>query len=353
METCLRVNLSKWRSNCWSVLAIWMLLTVTAKDCQAEKLTRYESLQIRMGIPVKITLYAATEETANHAFKVAFDRFRDIDRCMSDYDPDSELMQLTRNAVVGEKMSVSHDLFTVLQASQSLSMQSEGAFDVTVGPVVKLWRIARRRKRLPDSEKLAAARLAVGFQKLQLFPDSRSVCFDQAGMQLDLGAIAKGYAADVALQAMQAAGVHRALIDAGGDIVAGDPPPDRGFWLIELEKLRSPGNEADPIPTVKIKNAAIATSGDAYQFLEIAGTRYSHIVNPHTGLGLTISSTVTVIAPTGMQADGLASAVSVLGPIKGLELIRQLEATQVFVVTLEHENEITEYVSEGFKKFLE
>ncbi len=345
-------------SRCWpgwvirgTSLFLILFLTVQTPALGAEELNRYEFLQIRMGIPVIITLYAPTQLIANQASKAAYDRFREIDRIMSDYDPDSELMQLCKNAKLGEQNKVSRELFEVLQAAISLSVKTDGAFDVTVGPVVKLWRIARRRKRLPDPDRLESALGKVGYKFVRLNECEQSVSLLKEKMQIDLGGIAKGYAADQARTAMKKLGVTRLLIDAGGDIVAGDPPPNRDYWRIEVEKLRRKKDEAAPAPIVKIKNAAIATSGDAYQNLEINGTRYSHIVNPESGLGLTTPSTVTIIAPTGIQADSLASAVSVLGTEKGLRLINSLKNVEAFIVTSEEGGAVSESSSDRFRDF--
>ncbi len=346
-------------SRCWLGWVVWgtslfltVFLTMRTPALGSEELNRYEFLQIRMGIPVNITLYAPTQVIANQASKAAYDRFRAIDRIMSDYDPDSELMRLCKNAKIGEQNRVSPELFEVLNAAHALSIKTDGAFDVTVGPVVKLWRIARRRKQLPDADRLKAALDRVGYKSIQLNECKQGVALLNEKMQIDLGAIAKGYAADEARLAMKKLGVTHVLIDAGGDIVAGDSPPNRGYWRIEVEKLRHNKNESAPTPIVKLKNAAIATSGDAYQYLEINGTRYSHIVDPQSGLGLTTPSTVTIIAPTGIQADSLASAVSVLGPEKGLKLIKSHANIEVFVVTSKETGGVSESSTDGFRDLM-
>lgn len=335
-----------------------------------EQLERFEFLQIRMGIPVNIVLYARNQDIANQASDAAYRRFRELDRTFSDYDPDSELMQLCTTAQPGQPVDVSEDLFNVLMAAQQYSQQTQGAFDITVGPVVKLWRVARRRKQLPDQKRLAAALAAVGQHHVQLDESQRTVTLLQPNMKLDLGGIAKGFAADEALRTMAGFGVTRVLIDAGGDIVAGDPPPGRKFWRIEVEKLRRTEDRAKP-SVIQLANAAVATSGDTYQFLEIDGQRYSHLVDPHTGIGLTTPSSVTVIAPTGMAADALASAVSVMGPQRGLQLIASIPEAEVLIVQVDtsekaqtldtpvelhpsqRSNTLQEFASPGYSTYLE
>jgi thiamine biosynthesis lipoprotein len=271
-----------------------------------------------MAVPVRIVLYAPENAAATRAAEAAFSRIRQLNAILSDYDPESELRRLSSAAAEGKAVPVSKDLWQVLSQSQELSRRSAGAFDVTVGPAVRLWRRARRRHALPSPQRLRAARKLVGYQFVRLDSQHRAVELLKPGMQLDLGGIAKGYAVDEALAVLRQQGIGRALVDAGGDIVVGDPPPGKNGWRIGVTRLKADG---PPSRVVLLSRAAIATSGDTWQYVEIGGRRYSHIVDPHTGLGLTDHSSVTVVAPKGILADGLASAVSVLGPKKGLELI--------------------------------
>ena len=300
-----------------------------------DKLNRFEFVQIRMGIPVRILVYAEQEAAANQAARLAFERIREIDKTLSDYDPDSEVCRLASRHPVGTAVPVSADLFTVLAAAKGLSARTGGAFDVTVGPVVKLWRLARRKHALPDSEKLKEALEPVGDQWLDVDPIARTATLKRPGMQLDFGGIAKGYAADEAYKILVSQHLPIALVAAAGDIRIGDPPPGRIGWRVEVEdKTQPPGTERKP-RILTLANQGISTSGDTYQFLEIDGIRYSHLVDPQTGIGLTTPGSVTILAPTAMQADGLASAVSVLGPDRGLELIAATPQTETLMVFLD------------------
>lgn len=327
-------------------------LTGGIQNLAAEDADRHEFVQIRMGIPVRIIVYADSPQTANQASQAAYDRLRHLDRALSDYDPDSELMQLCARAAPGQPVPVSQELFTVLTAARKLYEQSGGAFDVTVGPIVKLWRVARRRKVLPDDEKLHAALDRVGFANVLLEPHTRSVTFQKEGIQLDLGGIAKGYAADEALKTLARHGITRALVAVAGDIRVGDPPSGRSFWRVEVERRGKTPDAQEPPLVLHLANQAVSTSGDAYQFLEINGTRYSHIVDPKTGLGITTPGSVTVVAPTGILADGLASAVSILGPQRGLKLIESLPGTETLFVELRTDGARRETSSPGWKTLL-
>ncbi len=280
---------------------------------------RYEFQRPEMGVPFRIVLYATNETSARAAAEAAFQRVQHLNELMSDYDPDSELSKLSQSSGQGKKVPVSPELWFVLSRAEDLARRSEGSFDVTVGPFVNLWRRARRQHHLPDPARLAEARKAVGYQHVRLNPKQHTVELRVPNMRLDLGGIAKGYAVDEALRALQGSGIQRALVEAGGDVGVSDSPPGKQGWRFDLASLDV--SNAPPDRFLLLKNAAISTSGDLYQRLEIDGKRYSHIVDPHTGIGLTDHSLVSVIAPDSITADSLTKVVSVLGPEKGLRFI--------------------------------
>ena len=180
---------------------------------------------------------------------------------------------------------------------------------MTVGPVVSLWRKARREKKLPEAARLAQALQAVGHKKLRLDSRRHTVQLLAPRMRLDLGAIAKGHAADEALKVLRRRGIRRALVAGGGDMALGDPPPGRKGWRIEIPSLDA--RNAPPARFVLLANAGLATSGDLFQHAEIGGKRYSHIVDPRTGLALLGQFSATVTARKGIDADSLAKVVAV------------------------------------------
>ena len=256
------------------------VLTVLLLGGAEPSLTRHAFTEPHMGTRFQIIVYAPDADTARKAAKDAFARIASLNAIMSDYDETSELMRLCARAG-GPPVSVSAELFFVLSRAQEVSRQSGGAFDVSVGPIVKLWRGARKLRKLPDPEKLAKARALVGWRDIRLDQDKRTVQLLKLGMQLDLGGIAKGYAADEALAVLKKHGIDRALVAAGGDIAVSGPPPGADGWKIAIATL--PG-EKDPGRLI-LHHAAVSTSGDAEQFVEIDGKRYSHIVDPRTGIG--------------------------------------------------------------------
>jgi thiamine biosynthesis lipoprotein len=293
------------------------------------KLERISYEEPHMGTKFRILVYATDKTGADKASKAAFERVADLDRIMSDYQATSELMRLCAKAG-GDPAPVSDELFFVLNKAQEVSKLSDGAFDVTVGPVVKLWRRARRTQKMPDKEQLAKALELVGYEKVKLDPKKKTVQLAKEGMQLDLGGIAKGYAADEAIAVLKKHGLTRALVAAGGDIAVSGPPPDADGWKIEIEAADDA--EDKPRRTLLLHDAGVSTSGEKEQYVEIDGKRYSHIVDPKTGIGLIGRQSVTVVAPNGITSDSMTKVVSVLGPEKGLAIIEKVEGTSSLVV---------------------
>lgn len=268
-----------------------------------------------MGMPVRAVLHADSEARARRAAASAFARIEALEQVFSDYRADSEVSRLGARA--HEWVAVSAELFALTRQAIEIARLTDGAFDPTVGPLVALWREARRTKMLPPPATIESARNRVGWQLLDLDQNRRAVRLKADGMRLDFGGIAKGYILEQAVRAAAADGVPCALFEAGGDIVVGDAPPGREGWRIDTPK----SDQAFADRAGRLRNAAIATSGPTAQFVEIDGVRYSHVIDPRRGLGLTHDVVARVIAPDGATADALATAVTVLGP-GGVQRIR-------------------------------
>jgi thiamine biosynthesis lipoprotein len=273
-----------------------------------------------MGTRFRIVLYAVDETVAKRASDAAFRRVAELNRIMSDYLPESELMRLCKRAG-GPAVAVGPDLFAVLARAGEIARITDGTFDVTIGPVVRLWRRARRTRELPPAEELATAKALVDYRFVTLDPVGRTVRLAKPGMLLDLGGIAKGYAADATQFVLKRNGITRALVAAGGDIAVSGPPPGTAGWSVGI--ARAPGETTDG-PTLMLHDCGVSTSGDTEQAVEIGGKRYSHIVDPRTGLGLTDSWQVTVIASDATTSDAMTKILCVLGPEKGLKAISGL-----------------------------
>ncbi len=338
------------RSFCFLVVLPWLTASCVSTPEAGPPPGRFEFHQTEMGVPFRIVLYAASTNAAEGAVATAFQRIKQINDIMTDYDSDSELSRLSQTSGQDRAVPVSPDLWVVLARAQELAQRSHGAFDVTVGPYVNLWRYARSQGKLPDPARLAKARLAVGYNKMQLDAEHRAVKLLAPNMRLDLGGIAKGYAVDQALRVLGRRGIASALVSGGGDMAVSGPPPGKEGWRIELPPLDA--SNAPPARFVVLTQAGISTSGDLFQRLEINGVRFSHIVDPRTGMGLTDHSLVTVIAGDDFTADGLTKVMSVLSPKEALKFIAKTPDAAVRIVR--HPGNKTEvHESGGFRRFYE
>lgn len=311
-------------------LLIAALLLASLGFRQAPVLERFEAVEPHMGTLVRITLFATDEAAARLAFRAGFDRIAALNATLSDYLPDSELNRLTREAV-RRPVRVSDDLWTVLAASRDLAVATDGAFDITQGPVIQVWREARRLKRLPEPATLEAAAARSGHRHMSLDAVARTVIFDRAGMALDVGGIGKGYAASEAVAAITARGVRSALVAVSGDLAFSEAPPGQAGWRIRVH--REPADTSPVPPVLLLTNAAVSTSGNLEQHLDVDGRRYSHVIDPVSRLGLTDDITVTVIASNGLDADGLDTAMGLLGVERGLALVERRPPAAALVVT--------------------
>jgi thiamine biosynthesis lipoprotein len=311
----------------WQLVSVvfgLIVVTIALADARQAELQRFEAVEPHMGTLVRITVYATDEQSASDAFRAAFTRIRDLDRILSDYKPDSELNTITRTAIA-RAVPISGDLFTVLQKSQELAGATDGAFDITQGPVIRLWREAQKTGRLPDPAALKEAAGRSGHRKLHLDPARHTVRLDEAGMALDVGALGKGYAASEAVEVLRGLGIRSALVAISGDLAFSDAPPGQRGWRIAMfSEDRDPPalSLSKGVPRVlELASAAVSTSGNSEQHVDIGGRRYSHIIDPSSRTGLVEDLTVTVVARHGLDADGLDTAVSVLGAERGLRLI--------------------------------
>lgn len=306
-----------------------VVLAVSLAHAQQVGGKLYEFSLPRMGTTLRVKLYAANATEANRAANAVFDRVEELEQIFSDYRNDSELTQLSRHGADAPRV-VSPEMFELLDDSARISALSGGAFDVTIGPLVVLWREARRTRMMPGPAALARARAAVGYQNIELDRQNHTVFLKRADMKLDVGAIGKGYAAEQAMALLRSRGIHSALVAAGGDMRIGAPPPGKSAWEIAID---SPDVPPGGKPCVlSLHDVAISTSGNSHQFVEINGRHLSHIVDPVTGWALEGAASSTVIAPDGATADGLATALSVMPPEKGLKLVDSQEGVLAYLV---------------------
>jgi thiamine biosynthesis lipoprotein len=286
-----------------------------------------------MGTVFQIKFHADDKSAAERAAAAAFARIAEINQIASDYLPESELSHFNK-APDHQAVTVSRDLFALIEKSVATSKLTDGAFDITCTYAVQNWRRAKRQKKLPSPELTAHAIEMTDWRALQLDATAHTVTKLKPGVLIDLGGIGKGYAANEALLVLQQHGITRAVVAGSGDLAIGDPPPGKDGWDVALRTFEKP-EDSDKLIHLSLHNCGCSTAGDLHQFLEIDGTRYSHIIDPKTGLGLTHRIACTIIAPTAFDADALDTPLCVLGVERGLALLEKLPGCHARFVTLD------------------
>jgi thiamine biosynthesis lipoprotein len=291
-------------------------------------LIRFEYARVMMGSKARIVLYQEYEHQAAAKASLAFDEIQHLNDVLSDYDPNSEAMLLISRPS-NQWHSVSEDLSDVLLKSARVWVASGGAFDPTIGPVIQVWRDAVTTGELPATRILRVARSHVGMNLIEIDKQESAVRLATEGMRLDFGGIGKGYAAGRALEILQGLDAPCAMVDLGGDLAIGNAPPETDGWVVTID------TGIDNPKELTLTNCGVATSGDLYRFIEIDGNRFSHIVDPRTGQGLTTRIAVTVVADEPWLADALASAYSVIGNDQADGLRDAFPDARVFIQTAE------------------
>ena len=306
-----------------------LLLLISGFSTHAQR-QKYSFTQPKMGSPFNIVAYAEDSTALEKAVQKAYNFVDTLNAIFSDYSETSEISVLAKTYKIHEWVSISPQLWTVLKISQAAALESDGAFDVSVGNIVKLWRKVRKEKRKPQAESLKIALSKTGFQHFEIEGKIPKIRFFTEGVLLDFGGIVKGYAAQEVVGILTEAGFTSCFADAGGDLAFGNKPPDKAHWSIGVTLPNSENHLFERL--LLLENRAIATSGDMYNFTEIGSVRYSHIVNPKTGMGVTHQRNVTIIAKDGATADWLATACSVLTPKKALKLVKHYPEAALLIV---------------------
>ncbi len=328
--------------------AVWSLAVTERCDVLADSVQGYEQVIPAMGTTVTLAAFSSQSSIVERAFAEARSEITRLVTVLSDYDDESELSQLNRTMAQGSPIRVSAELWTVLEASDRWHQVTSGALDPSVGMLTRLWRQHRRKGTLPSDAAIADALASSGWRHLRLNANDRSVACNRTGVSLDLGAIAKGYIVDRAFDILQQHGLKSCMVNAGGDLRCGDAPPNRSGWRIGIASFSKDG---PPMRILQVANAAIATSGDLWQYTIVQGRRRSHILDPKSGIGVEGPMSFSAIASTAMDADAAATALSVLGVQVGCELAERLpeiEAMAIFLV--EPQNAIRYTATSGFAR---
>ncbi len=314
-------TLSIFRNISIFLVAFYFPSTVSAQ------LKRYEFTENHMGSPFKIIFYAESDSLAAEASQEVFTRVKALNSIMSDYLDGSEINRLSAKSGSGDEVSISPELFDIIFQSVEISRNTKGYFDISMGPVVQLWRHAMRFRKFPDPSEIKKALRRTGHKKITANVTRQTIKLSKKGMRLDVGAIGKGYAADECIKVLRKMGIQSALADAGGDLALSAPPPGEKGWKIEV----SSGNPLDSMRVLELANVGVATSGATYRYLEHRQKKYSHIINPKTGVGITEPVRSTVIAPTGALADALATAFSVAREHERAGILRKYPDIKVWL----------------------
>jgi thiamine biosynthesis lipoprotein len=285
-----------------------------------------------MGTLVEIKVFreasSLAQIRAGEVIERAFEEISRIDRLMSIYKNDSQISLINQQAGKGY-VGVSPEVLQVIKKAREMADLSQGAFDITIAPLVQLWGFTQKNGHRPPEIEIRKILPLVNYKNIMVDEENRSIKLKLSGMSLDLGGIAKGYAVDRAVAVLRDCSIYRALVNAGGDLFALGHPPNKDYWHIGIRNPFVPGRI---VGRLKIRDQAVATSGNYENFFLLEGKRYSHILDPRTGYPIQGIASVTILAKTTMEADALATIVAVLGPEKGIALLNSLPDTEGIII---------------------
>lgn len=329
------------------IVGFTFLAVLSLAGCSGRQSKKYQDERALMGTRVSIVVYCDDGEKAARAMEAAFARISALEALLAKQREGSDIARLNR--APDGRAKVSPETFDVVRRAVEYGKLCLGAFDVTVEPLLALWKRAEEENSLPAPMALKRALAMAGSDKIGLHPDSLEVTFASPGMKLDLGGIAKGYIVGEAVKALKKQGVGRALITAGGDMYALGANPERGSWRIGI---RNPLKPEENLRYIEVSDAAVATSGHYMRFYTVRGRRYSHIVDPRTGYPAENNVvSVTVIGPDGTAADAMTKAAVVLGPEALLKVVGSQRGFDALVITWDGVK-MGYFQSPGFAKYL-
>jgi thiamine biosynthesis lipoprotein len=295
-----------------------------------------------MGTSVQVQAFGGDERTRRAAIDEAFAAFAEIDRLMSNYRDDSELAHVNRSAAQGA-VSVSDAMFGVLDAARRVSSASNGAFDITVGPLVRLWGFHDKKPHVPTDAEFAAVRPLVDYRHVLLDAEHRTVRFARPGIEVELGGIAKGFAVEIAADVLRRRGLS-GFIDAGGNQYLLGVPPGKRAWTVGI---KNPDVRDQVMGVVETGEISVSTSADSYNYLVAGGRKYGHILDPRTLEPATEALSVTILSRDGTLADAMSKAVFILGPKAGLALVDSMSGMSAVIAYRNADGTVGVAVSKG------
>lgn len=324
---------------------IFLLLLPFSLSAQ---LKRFQFSENKMGSPLNVIFYYSDSATAVQYAKECFLIVDSLNNIFSDYNTTSEIGKLALQTT-GKEQKVSTELLQMILQSKQAWKKSSKTFDITIGQLSQLWRKTKSEKRFPTEEEIKKAKQETGFKNLRINISANTISFIKKNMRFDFGGIVKGYAAQKIIEYLKSKNITHALADAGGDIVMSDSPPEKTGWVVGINL---PEQEDDLWnKKLELNNCSVATSGDIYRFIIFNGKKYSHIIDPRTGYGVTSQRNVTVIAKNGITADWLATACSILSVRKALKLAKK-ENAALLIATLKDEK-IVSYKTKNFDSYFQ
>lgn len=310
-----------------SIGAVAIALTVSLSSGNSAQLHHFQASRMSMACLYTIDAYSADSEKLPSILEQALDEVDRIDRLMSHYKAESPLSRINRDAAVSP-VTVEPELFDFIAEAMRYSRDSDGAFDITVGPLMKVWGFFRGEGKLASDHDIETVRPVIGWQHVIMDAERRTIRFDRPGVELDLGGIAKGYAVDRVVKILKAAKVNAALISAGGSTIYGlGAPPNRNAWTVAIQ---DPVDSDKVAREVELKDRALSVAGSSEKSFEVDGVRYSHIMDPRIGRPVQGVLSVAVITTTGTEGDALDDAFFVLGPVRSKKYLKRLSDVEMF-----------------------
>lgn len=300
---------------------IILLLMGTVVSCSSGKGRVYKKTMQLMDTIVSITVIADSKDAAEKAIEKTFAEIGRFGDRINFYSDTSELAGINRNAGM-HSVQVSPETLDLIEKAVFVAEKSGGAFDPTIGPVVKLWNFSHAKR--PAEIEIAKALPLVNYRDILVDRTAATVFLKRKGMMIDLGGIAKGYAADLAVESLKKEGILSGLVSIAGDIRTFGMKPDRNPWTIGIKNPRQTGEKDEIFAKIRLTNKAISTAGDYERFFMNEGKRYHHLLDPKSGHPAGLTRSVSVVAEKGVMTDGFDNAVFILGPEKGMKLIKEM-----------------------------
>ena len=321
-----------------------MLISLSALSCSQQKDSVYKKTMPLMDTVVSISVVSDAKDAAEKAIDVSFEEIDRFGNLINFYAEKSELSEINRNAGI-QKTKVSPETLDLIEKAITVSEKSGGAFDPTIGPIVKLWDFLNKKK--PTDEEIRRALPLVDYRNVIIDKTDATVFLKKRGMMLDLGGIAKGYAADLAVASLIESGMQAGLVSIAGDIRTFGLKPDKKPWAIGIKNPRQTSERDELIATIGLSNKAISTSGDYERYFMEDGMRLHHLLDPKTGYPATACRSVSIVTDRAVNTDAFSTAVFILGPEKGMTLARELGMEAIII-----DSSGTRYLTDNVKEQL-